>query len=1537
MSGDGTDSEILADIANSGAGTETTLQKAREVLGKDGYIVTGKYPGTTVYVAFSSDQFKNEDNRTPTNSKDVRYSVDDDTQEEEYVARGMKDFSIRKGDIREGKGVLSDIAASAQAGTLNSLRLGEDFEKLWNLGKVSSEIDPEYEAAAQSLKGRKIFVSDAVKGEFLDDWNSFRQQAMGYGLYFTNDQNDMGLDSVNAELADQIPGLFDATDMDSRNIAEHFLRVMRRAKASVISLDEDNKARYGAQYEQAKQADKDSFISRAMDLQRSYQDEKEAHVEELQAEFRKKQQERSDYIQSAEERRLASEAGRIRQTPKAQFEGSEAMQKLGIKIDGTLAQYGKEQSLRGYAEASREIDRELKKVEKRLRPTAAESEFANGIVAGLYSEEDIPKGMDHETVMELADYYMAQRSLGNDLIKQQRKDINASLQESMETLFKDREKGKSLPAVVLNNRTVSRSMRSMFGDELGGKVYDEIFRPVAVNEAERYRFQNRMMDQVRTFEGSDGKSSPLTKEERALVQQVIEGRAVGEMVAGSEMRSAIQNAASNIRKGEAVGDSAREFGLSDDERDLAAKYANWLNVQDELENGKSDAVKINRAAEKFSSMFNDFYDAINDFLVVHGYEPIGFIKGYAPHMQTEKSQNLLVKAMQSMGLNTDVTNLPASIAGLTADYKPNKRWNPYFLSRTSDVTDYDISSAFESYVSYMSDVLYHTDDIMRVRQAAQYFRKTYAPLEISERIGQAEQWRFGSKEDKARILREYGKIGNGTVLSQEDTDKAFDDFVSELYSDIKEDAKYSNFTMWLDNYGNSLAGKQSLADRGWEFSLGRRGLNIGNKLVRAFGRAQVAGNLSTVLNQTAQLPQIIAENGIINTSRAAADILTGKLKKTGFSNESDFLTGKAGVNYLVNTKADMVVTALFKPAEMMDGLMSQLAVRGRYIQELNQGATHEEAMRAADQFGDEVMASRMRGTRPAAFDAKNPVSQMVHVFQVEAINSWEHLSQDLPRDFREIEASSGKRAAALALAGVVAKALFASFLLNRVDDELYGGTPAPFDIFGLTSNFIASGEGLSTNGWLMKMVDNGMEQLTGDRPFGTDRNAGNETFDISSAGQDTLYNVLNDVPFARNITSLLGLGDETLPMPGASGAFTDFASALGKVVSGDENASGEEVAMSALKAASEFVPGGRQISKTAQGIQTMLKGGKTNGYGDSARLQYPVEGSPENWARAALFGNSGLSETESFYASGESGLSSKQTQLYHSMTGAGADGDMVYSTILDVRNAKDEDSYTEGIMKRAAIERADLSDQEKAELFSGLISDTYDEKFQTMMKTGMSWSDVMEAYNKRAELNHDDSLSAQEKATQFAAWSDQTYGSTQSSAVKDNLTFSGGFVVSADSYEKYADAGLSTKNAEDLSLKLAGLEPESGESTVSSLQKYKAVLSEGLSERETRAAMRVVMSDAEYQRLSLGADYDVTCRQYVSVKEVLDRIDDNGNVSQKEAETAIDSLSGLSKQQKAALWQLQNKSWKSKNNPYSVSVGEQVYVDLHDGALTLPE
>jgi hypothetical protein len=980
-----------------------------------------------------------------------------------------------------------------------------------------------------------------------------------------------------------------------------------------------------------------------------------------------------DYFAAMRQRAEAERKKRMRNVPKEEFEGTEALQDLGIKIENSAGLYQNVEQMIENDKAAKKIQREIRRAEKRLSVTPKEKSYAAGIAAGIYDADDIPSRMNASKVMELADYYTAEQAMKSDTIPTQRQDISQNLRAQAAELFKDTgndtfekkyEKALFSPkgGLALYHRTPQRSMRAIFGWEQGQKINEAIFEPVYVNEQERKRFVNRMHDEVRRFEDKNGKQTALTEKERALTQLVIEGKAVAELVAASDMKEQLIHAAENLKAGDEMADVSQEFGLHDKEaRDLARRYADWLQTQEDLAGTDVDQTKVEHAVEAYRTLYDKFYKAINHFLVAHGYEPIGFIKGYAPHFQPEAESGKLEKALKSIGvdLGAEAGSLPASIAGLTKAFKPNKRYNPFFQHRAGKSTEYDVEKGFEKYVDYLSDVLYHTDDIMRVRAAVKYFREEYGPDEISAEISRAESLRFAPKEAKESFLKSAGLLTNTSDLSYADLSAKMEEYVEGLFDSIKKTSKYSDLTVWLDDYANKLAGKQLFSDRDMEREVGRTSLNVGRKLNKMFARANVAGNLSSSLNQTAQLPMIAGEIGPKYVIKAVNDIVAGKTKGD-FADQSDFLTEKNGIDYLTNDKGSKITSALFWPLERMDYLISSIAVRGKYRKELDAGRSPKEAMKAADRWARDIMGTRSKGAAPLTFQSKNLIAQIVNMFQVEALNSWEHVTQDLfGPGLKEAEAKLGKEEAAKRLAGIIVATLLGAFLLNRVAEEGYGGTPAQFDVIGLLVGFLASGNGLSTNEQITTWIDDAWENGTGERLFGTDANAGNDEFDAGAATEDTLYNVSNDIPYLRNAAGLLGLGDQTLPMPDIYGTVTGTAKAVK-----DNGPFSEEVMRQLMGLAGDTLPGGRQAEKTYQGIETLLKGGYYKGSGEDERLQYPVSEDFWNVVQATMFGRNALSETRDFYAAGGKGLSAAQTRLYKQLVDMGADNETVYDAIL---------------------------------------------------------------------------------------------------------------------------------------------------------------------------------------------------------------------------------------------------------------------------------
>lgn len=1058
---------------------------------------------------------------------------------------------------------------------------------------------------------------------------------------------------------------------------------------------------------------------------------------------------------------------------KDSFRATPALDKIGVKIDMGVTDYRTTKEMRQRAEAEYQTDKLISKAERRWGATALEKNFARDIAAGRYSYADIPDTARWDTVTDLANLYIDKRMLGEDLRLQRKYAIRDALLYKAMELLPDELELMSDPGgfdkealLVLNYRTPQRSMLKMFGDKRGEEINRYYFDPVTRNEAERLRWMNRQLDAVREFQGEGDKAKGLNKAESAYVHMALDIEATVQRINQSPNKAAIQKAVTELTKMETAQKAspdaeareaeiqrmATDLDLNAAESKWAQQYAQFLTQKDGLK-GEIDEKKCAAAVKQYRQLFDDYYNAIADFLVSHGDEPIGKIDYYAPHLSTADKVNLLNQAFEALGFNASATRLPAEIAGRTEDFRPNKRWTPFFQSREGTQTEYDIVHGFESYVTYLSDVLFHTDDIQKIRALENYTRlggKNDFKNSLAEAI---ELSRSGQRDEKLDFLRELKRVDDFAEPTTAEINKQLDQYIAELFAAEKNNTRYSDLAVWLKNYGDVLAGKQFGGDRGAEHRGGRGILKLGTQLTQAFARANVAGNVSSAVNQIAQLPTILGERSKRSIAQATAEFATGKLRQ--FQMDSDFITGKKGVDYISNTFADSFMSGMFKPAEFVDTTMSTIAARAAYLDAIRDGKTHEEAMRAADAYARSIMGDRTKGAKPLMFHSKTPVMQMVNMFQIEALNSWEHVSQDLPRQFRQIAAESGKAKAARVLSSVILKTVLAAFVVNRVTEELYGGTPAPFDIIGMSMNFIASGEGLTTNDWIRYMLNKASNAMFGTDLF-DDVPTPQEGFDWGNAAEDTLYNISNEVPFLSNLSGMVGVGDRTLMMPDLFGKGKDLWDAAT-----EHGLLSPESGEALLGLVTQAIPGGRQINKTYSGIKTIVEGGRTKGFGDKERLQYPVERNVGTALQNILFGPNATPEANAYWASGLSSLSAKDTQTWQTLSKDGADPIETYNLLHEFIKINADDTLTSDQAQRDirdAINNSGLTDEQKAYLFrqefgrrnkeTGEYEHATDAMFEALMDEGVSWDGVTQFYNKLMQADGDENLSNNDKNRQ---------------------------------------------------------------------------------------------------------------------------------------------------------------------------------------------
>lgn len=1053
--------------------------------------------------------------------------------------------------------------------------------------------------------------------------------------------------------------------------------------------------------------------------------------------------------------------------------GTRATQKIGLKVESPIADMTAVKKAREAQWGLDVTQKQIREAEKRTRASAAEKRMAERIAKGEDSLDSFVYGWDGKdnrrrtVVEELSALYRLRDTYDAKAVKSLGKRNRDLFIDTLNREVLNRmDQAKPPKGVSLHTNTWERNNLRTWGRELGQKVNQLLFDPVKQNEAQRIRWLNDQAEEMAFL-------SQLTERENEAVFQMLDD-----------------------------GRSADSFG-GDVRRDL-----------------------VQKAADKLRQKYSDYYDAINDVLVAHGYEEIGFIKNYTPHMQEEQMRKAM-SIFERLGISEQVAELPTELAGRTDMFRPGKKWDPHFLHRTGEKSAMDAVGGFLSYANYMSEVLHHVDDIQKLRTFSDQIRYEYADE--------------GLRED-------YDTIRESTDMTQEQKDAEL-----EKLRDRKDNnSKMGAYVTALDNYTNILAGKQTHVDRAVERTIERKGLNRIQKPIQILVRSSIPGNLSSAINQTVQLPWLTAEAGEGNVIQAVYELARGKLKKEGFVRESDFLTGKRGAEALQKLKqktaGEKILDAASIPFEAVDDAASQVIVRAFYLKNVKAGMDHKAALRQADAQAERLVGSRMKGAKANIFSDKT--LKLLTTFQLEVANQYEHLKYDLPQEIREIERTRGKGAAAAEASKRIVKGSVYAAVLNGIIKSITGNEPVGFDIIGTVWNYIRAG-----------LPEDDEEE---------------QGFDWTAGLEDVRDSVLDDVPYVSTIATLLGYGNGRLPLPQADE--TNIKEGIKKIFSAEDDAGKDagirQLLTGVLKTAAAVTPMGGQVRKTIEGGETAIRGGRYST--DGTQLLYEVEKSPQNIARGLLFGRSALPETDAYYEKGGKPVLSKdQTGMMEQAAGYGVDQGTYVRFIQEAKKLKgDKDEAGETVTgslerkKIALLNGMDLDGKQKLNLYlDNVASDSRKEDVEALQAAGMTWEEIAPALDTYLGLSGSEG-SAAEKATKLAAWADENLTADQAAAVKDQLDYWQMMRGEATTYEKLTGAGMSADKASAVYDLFQSLEPEEGKTTVSESQKLRAVAgSRDLSEEDKRKAVAAMLSDTALDKFNTCVKAGVNVSSYVGVKE----------------------------------------------------------------------
>ena len=885
------------------------------------------------------------------------------TEYKRSVSRLVNDLGKSLGvPYHAGRSELRPIAEQIadeyfREGTVSEESGAELFEEAYANGIIrDDEFYRENKPILDYLRTTPIRVSETVKSD-IADFNDWRKRQFGR-LRISEDGR--GLEQVYGELSEMAPGFFPEDITNPTDQLERIADVADSIRISERTLDEY----YGPDAAEYKRWAYDEFkqqIGRAYESLRT--------VRQIALEQDAKRAELKRLLEIAETGPTEGELDRVKR----------------LWDEGKKARRAYERAVRRNLLSDR--DRQL----------------LGQLMRGEISAEDIPSTANRAGIAEI---YAAKREYEAfaGALKEFNTKRRAALRAQADDILagasrmKDKRRGASYM-----RETQERNARYVFDGPTAEKIIETYFTPVHKNEARRTVYKTQLRDRVRELDLDRKARKGDAVSEAAAVQ--IYGEALDNI---SMIEEQLKRGGSDWRNGHSLSE--------------------WRALVDDLwaKSPGLDKEKITAAVEEFRKIYDELFSLMNQVRIRNGYEPVDYRHGYFPHFDDAKGESLLGRAFKAanmkdvplkdrlaalvgkgLDVNTEVNALPTSINGLTHTFKPGIRWVGNIMRRQGFDTTFDAVEGFDRYIEGVSDVIYHTDDIQRLRALASQIR--YRTTEPG-------------------IQAQVDAIRADPSLSE---DKKDTDVRAKL-----EEGKYelSNYVNNIEEYTNLLANKRSTMDRGIEQFIGRDYYNFAKALENRVAANMVAVNPGSWLTNFIPISQAWAEVSAGDILTSMRDTLSAMVKDDGFRTKSDFLTNRAGSDPLVLSWTQDASKILTKPMEWIDMFTSETVVRARYNSNLKLGMSETAAMEEADSFAASLIADRSKGALPTIFESHNPFTKLFTQFQVEVNNQLSYLYRDLPRNLKE----RGKKSLAVALL----KFMLGAWLYDELYEAIVGRRPA---------------------------------------------------------------------------------------------------------------------------------------------------------------------------------------------------------------------------------------------------------------------------------------------------------------------------------------------------------------------------------------------------------------------------------------------------------------------------------------------------------------
>lgn len=1431
-------------------------------------------------------------------------------------------FSIPEGRRAEINQIIDTLAdRMLKNGELTQEDRDAFFDRMYAEGVMEVAADEYLQQARSEIAGRRIYVPESVKHEFGDDWGYFRKKAFAAGVMLVNDTSAAGIDMVNAELADTLPGMFHADDLDSREILENIVQTAEEGKSQNMSLAQYTALLAGQEY--VSEDEVLDNIERQMDeALRTF-----TRTAKLEVHLRDR-----TGVKIAQEREKSA-AARQRE---ALSRAKERQQRKEMS-----------QRQREY----RELKEEQKKTLKALQWLAKNQYRAPEELQGTWDE-----------VLGDLDIYAV--SAANEM--RYSKKYDATWKDLAE-MYKDAQANdpnflpsKELEKIVhrLDNKKIAdmdlNALQDLYKAAVGLRT--EFYnRNNVINDDMNRLFAEVYTDSKKELDfGAQTKAGEAARQGKKLDslfnQEQLSPMNVMQRMAGWNPNSAWYSMAKQLEKGER---DIRDYTVSATKqlREFLTEHEDWAKKADgQGDDGIWYEVKIPQLVGALEvGKPPKFGDTITVWMT-----PTQKVHMYLESKSTENLRHMeggrtfADKTLYSQGKRREafaqgktVRMAPETVKAIVGSLTPEEQELAQALEQY-----YNVFAKKE--INRVSNILYGYDKAVSKNYTPIYTNSNYTKSELgvydatAEGVGNLKSRQFSKNpsynigafdaferhvEQTARFVGMAIPARNWqTLLNWRERENSMADIITHNWGD--ESLKYIQ-----DLVQTLQGGTASTRD---SVSMGAEKV-FSNYIGAVFG-----ANPSIVFKQLGSIPlagawldfkNFPSPGQVKRIDRSLIEKYTQELdwRTLGYSTPetkqlkenpnwtqtnkfTNFIFGGGAITAMDGWAASVLwpwaenkVRAEFP--ELETGSQEQIdSGSSPFYQKVAE--VFNEAVARSQSTSDEMHQGTLR-------KSKNPVTRAFTMFKSDSSQTYNALRQRAGEAeyYKRIgdtenynKAKRGLGVAFLAAVGGYIWAQGIEFLMNLWKRK---GKAYRDEDGNLTAGSVAKEMALGLVGDLASIVTYGEEIadvvgniLTGDKWYGIDTPGLEQLSDVVETIVEQGQNGLDVLKDAADVVKNGGSLGEYLHRHSGDivGGIKDLAAAAATYLPGISVNNLEAYLIGTVRWASpELAAAYDDALATANKNQMKgMRGAELERkISDTLHNRRVETDETTNETLASLyeggFTKAVPSDTPgSISVDGEDRkLSAYQKQVYDktwSSTVGSRLQELAASDVFQTADDETREKMLSGLYEYAG-------EKAKAAVFDDYEVKTSTQKADDVLATGAEMVDYLE------------------------------------------LKLAG----AVDKYLDAIDGGLDTQSAKDVALGMAELTPDEGKKTVSDVQKWRAAIDAVDGADAQHDALLAVMKDSTKQKYEIADSYGIEARTWVQLKEILPQFDEDGNGSYKgeEIENAIDAMNGhggimlpggdgpqqLTNEMRAVLWQLFTGSKSAKNNPYSERVGSQVIAE----------